>query len=201
MFKKWWFWVLVAAVLVVGIVYGTHKQRQTETIEKINEAVNKNKDLFTANDAREALKVIVSKYGKDMAAQIERVARKETGHFKSKQYTLTGTGGMEAHGSAPYYGWYSPFFIANPSYTPVGTTAMLENKGMSAVGGNAQSTKPKQFVIMPSVEAWMMFLADYATRHKDNGGILRWYSTDAAKQQLYANSLNGISATFTNSIA
>lgn len=189
---KWYAWIAIGALIGLLIVVHSYRKRQSDVIQKIDEAVKENKTLFTEQDARTALAAVAAKYGKNTAALIEKVARLETSHFKSRQYQLTGTGGMEAHGNAPYYGWYSPFFIANPGYTPVGTTDMLEGKGASEIGGNAQSTKPKSFVIMPSVEAWMMFLADYADRYKNAGGILRWYSTNAAAQAIYQKSLNGI---------
>jgi hypothetical protein len=69
---------------------------------------------------------------------------------------------------------------------------------MSGQGGNEQSDKVKQFVIMPSVEAWMMFLAHYGQVHANEGGLYRWYSTDKAKQALYAKSLKQIIPRFVN---
>lgn len=198
---KWYWWVVIGMLIGFLIITFSYRKRQTEVIQKIDEAVKENKTLFTDQDAKTALAAVAAKYGKNTAALIEKVARLETTHFKSKQYQLTGTGGMEAHGNAPYYGWYSAFFIANPQYTPVGTTDMLENKGASEIGGNPQMPNAKVFVIMPSVEAWMMFLADYANRYKAQGGILRWYSTDPAKQQIYQTSLNGIVPRFVNQLS
>lgn len=198
---KWYWWTIIAVLVAVLILLYSYRARQTEVITEIQERVDNKRNPFNEEDARAALVKVAQVYGKPAAAQIEKVARLETSHFKSKQYQTTGTGGMEAHGAAPYFGWYSPFFVANPSYTPVGTTDMLENKGASAIGGNPQSSTAKVFVIMPSVEAWMMFLADYAQRHATDGGILRWYSTNAANQQVYANSLKGISTPLTNQFA
>lgn len=198
---KWYVWVAIGMVLAGLTLLFYYRNRQAIAITEIEERVENKRKPFDITDATAALTKVAAVYGKAVAAQIEKVARLETAHFKSKQYQLTGTGGMEAHGNAPYYGWYSPFFIANPSYTPIGTTDMLENKGASDIGGNAQMPNAKVFVIMPSVEAWMMFLADYAKRNAANGGILRWYSTDAAKQQIYANSLKNISTPITNYLA
>lgn len=146
---------------------------------------------FNADDAKEALQVVKNNYGLAMAKRIEQVARLETAHFNSAQYKATGTGGMEAHGAPPFYGWYSNFFLSRPQYTPVGTINFTENgTGLT-----------KTFVIMPSVEAWMMFLADYAQRYATQGGILRWYSTNAQAQAQYAASLDQISTPFSNSIS
>lgn len=67
-------------------------------------------NLFTYADAEDALRIIFDKYGYDMAVVIERMYRDETGHFKSLQYKNCGTGGMEAFGNQPYYGWDKTFF-------------------------------------------------------------------------------------------
>jgi hypothetical protein len=197
---KWYWWLAIAAILVLSTLYTMEVNRRSSAMKTLTDNAMKGKK-FTEADAVPALAKVKAVYGKDMAVLIEKVARWETAHFKSKQYQLTGTGGMEAFGSAPYYGWFAPFFVANPSYAPIGTTAMLENKGLSAEGGNAQSAKPKVFVIMPSVEAWMMFLADYSTRYKSSGGIARWYSTDPANQKLYMDKLATVSPKIVNSLA
>lgn len=206
---KWYWWLAIAAVVVISVLYYQYKTRQQQALTMVQERINAATQsdamaktrLFTEQDALQALSRVKNLYGVDMARSIEKVARLETNHFKSLQYKTTGTGGMEAHGAAPYYGWYSPFFIKNPEYTPIGTTDMLENEGASKIGGNAQSNKPKAFVIMPSVEAWMMFLADYAIRYKNNGGILRWYSTNKDSQNLYASTLAKINTPLINSIS
>lgn len=197
---KWYWWVIIGFAVTVCALYYLNRKRQTEYVTLLQKNIEMGK-TFTPEDAILALVKVAKVYGKDTATEIEKVARLETSHFTSKQYKLTGTGGMEAHGSGPYYGWFAPFFVSHPEYTPVGTTNMLENKGASAIpGANQQSTKQKVFVIMPSTEAWMMFLADYAHRHKNEGGIARWYSTDQTAQNIYRNSLAGISTPFTNSI-
>lgn len=152
---------------------------------------------YTAQDAKVALTKVYDQEGEATATTVERIYRLETNHFKSKQFKLTGTGGMESHAKTNPYGWYKPFFTANPQYTPLGTTGLFEGPGMSGKGGNAQVTdKQKQFVIMPSVEAGMMFLVDYSKRNANDGGFARWYSTDAAKQEIYLNSLLNIKPRF-----
>lgn len=196
---KWYWWLAIAFALAALYLYWNEKKRSSDAISKLSENMKLGK-TFTEADAKPALAKVKAKYGIEMAKLIEKVARWETAHFTSKQYKLTGTGGMEAHGSAPYYGWFAAFFVANPDYRPVGTTAMLENAGLSAEGGNAQSKSAKVFVIMPSVEAWMMFLADYATRYAKDGGIARWYSTDKNAQKLYMDKLATVSSKITNAL-
>ena len=51
---------------------------------------------------------------------------------------------------------------------------------------------------MPSVEAGMMYLADYIIRN--NGNYARWFSTDPKKQELYKQNLEGIIPRITNEI-
>lgn len=200
----WYYWVAIGFTVtaIILFLYAKQrlKQRQIQFVQQVEKMIEMGK-TFTAEDARAALTKVAQTYGKDTARELEKVARLETAHFTSRQYQLTGTGGMEVHGSAPYYGWYAPFFIKNPAYTPIGTTALLEGKGLSVQGGTAQNQNKKEFVIMPSTEAWFMFLADYRERYKNEGGIARWYTTDTTKQQLYRNSLAGIRTPFTDSIA
>lgn len=157
------------------------------------------KKQFTENDAKQALEHIKREHGVDMAKTIERLYRWETAHFKSSQYKKTGSPGMEAHGSAPYYGWHSRFWKINKELQPIGITEMFENAGMSAQGGNAQVTDaPKGFLIFPSVYAAMAYLVDYINRY--NGNYARWYSTNSTKQQIYIKSLNSVVPRITNSL-
>lgn len=139
---------------------------------------------FTVKDAESALKYIYDTYGKEIAIIIERMYRLETAHFTSSQYVKCGTGGMEAHGDAPYYGWDKTFFDSHPDYKPVGLYDAYEGKGLSGQGGNTQVTdRKKRFVILPSVEAGMVYKAEYIIRY--DGNYARWYSKNTEAQQKY----------------
>ncbi len=152
---------------------------------------------FTENEGKEAIKIIYDKYGKDMAVIIERMYRDETRHFQSGQYKACGTGGMEAFGSAPYYGWDKSFFESNPEFQPVGIWSAYENKGMSGQGGNKQVTdRKKEFVILPSVLAGMEYKAFYIKKH--NGNWARWHSTKASNQATYKKHIESIKPRFVN---
>ncbi len=155
---------------------------------------------FNIEDAKAGLRAVYKKYGATMAQTVEKMYRFETNHFKSKQFKETGTPGMEAHGAAPCYGWGgAEFYKKNPEFKPEGTTGMYEGKGLSEKGGNKQVTdKQKAFIVMPSVEAGMMYLADYITRN--GGNYARWFSTDKKKQEIYRQNLDGIIPRFTNEI-
>lgn len=149
--------------------------------------------LFNEEDARKALKIIHDKYGKDIATIVEKMYRMETSHFTSQQYQYCGTGGMEAFGDPPYYGWDSTTYKNHPEHTPIGTWSAYEGPGLSAQGGNAQiKNKPKTFVKLPTVLAGMEYKAEYIQRH--DGNYARWYNTDPDAQEKYRESLKGVRA-------
>lgn len=167
--------------------------------------------LFTEADGKKAVQDLYNKYkdrkwnwiwegsakeievtGKDLMRIVEKMYRLETAHFKSKQYQNCGTGGMEAFGAAPYYGWDSNLFTEQP----VGTWSSFEGKGLSGSGGNAQvTTKQKEFVKLPSVVAGMEYKIKYIIKY--NGNYPRWFNkSDATAQKTYINSLKNIKAKF-----
>ncbi|OCG65577.1 hypothetical protein A9G48_10640 [Gilliamella sp. wkB18] len=167
-------------------------------VSYFNEEINLIRN-YTLENAELALRAIYEKYGKDMAIIIERMYRSETAHFKSLQYKKTGTGGMESFGYPPYYGWDKEFFLLNPNYTPIGTTHLFENVGLSKQGGNAQiKDRPKEFIIFPSVLAAMEYLVFYINKY--NGNYARWHSTNSAVQEAYKNILNKIIPRIVNKI-
>lgn len=149
--------------------------------------INKqNPHEFTVHDARLALMKIYDLYGKEMAQTIESIYRWEGKHFKSDQYKICGSPGMEASGnsSAPNYGWDGSLYKKYPQYTPVGIWESMENEGMSGKGGNKQDTvNKKKYIKFPSVEAGMMYIVDFIERHDGNVG--RWHSTNSTIQKNY----------------
>jgi len=147
---------------------------------------NQNPHEFTEHDARLALMKICDLYGKEMAQTIESIYRWEGKHFKSDQFKICGSPGMEAtmNGTAPNYGWDGYLYKKHTEYTPVGIWESMENAGMSGKGGNKQDTvNKKKYIKFPSVEAGMMYIVDFIERH--NGNVGRWHSTDSAVQKNY----------------
>ncbi len=144
---------------------------------------------FTVEDAEVALRIINDRYGKEMAQMIEKIYRWETGHFTSGQYINCGSPGMEAFGEAPSYGWNSDIYTKYPEYIPVGLWERYENKGKSGQGGNNQVTdRVKKYIVFPSVEAGMSYIAEFILRYKGNVG--RWHSKDTTVQQNYIKDIN-----------
>jgi murein DD-endopeptidase MepM/ murein hydrolase activator NlpD len=172
-------------------------------------------ELFTVEDGKAAIEELYSRYkdskwnwkwegsdeevevtGKDLVTIVEKMYRLETAHFGSKQYQHCGTGGMEAFGEPPYYGWDSTLFIEQPT----GTWSAFEGKGLSGAGGNTQITdKQKEFVKLPSVLAGMEYKAKYIIKYQ--GNYARWFNAkDTTAQTAYRTSLQNIRARFTDAI-
>lgn len=145
------------------------------------------KNNFTIEDAETALKIINKKYGKEMARNVEMMYRWECDHFKSGQYINCGAPGMEVSegAKAPKYGWNGDLYDKYPEFTPIGLWEKYENPGKSGKGGNKQVTdKKKKYIVFPSVEAGMHYVAEFILRH--NGNIGRWHSlTDKTVQKNY----------------
>lgn len=157
---------------------------------------------FTPQDAKEALRIIFRKYGFEMTKLIEQIFRGETAHFTSGQYVRCGTGGMEVSGKnpkPPSYGWYEPFFLRYPEYSPLGIWWSKENEGGSKHGCNQQETKRKKgYIVFPSVLASMEYKIDYINRYKGNWA--RWHTLDETTQINYRNLILKIRYPFTKEI-
>lgn len=194
------FWDELAGAMQVSLPKTVYHFHPLAFISNISVKVRKvHAGLFTVADGKAAIKIIYEKYGKEMAVVIERMYRDETAHFESGQYAHCGTGGMEAFGSAPYYGWDGALFEAHPEYAPVGTWSAFENKGMSGQGGNVQvKDKKKVFIVLPSVLAGMEYKAAYIT--KWGGNWARWHSKENSAQTAYRNHIQSIRARFVEAL-
>ncbi|MBD8084126.1 hypothetical protein [Chryseobacterium caseinilyticum] len=175
-------------IKVVGSKY-KEEVKVFALIEPLPE-LNKKEKLFNLNDAEKALKVIYSKYGREIARNVEMMYRWECSHFTSGQYQHCGGPGMEAaNNTHPNYGWNGEMYEKFPNYSPTGLWDEFENKGMSGKGGNTQVTdRKKRYVQFPSVEAGMVYVAEFLVRH--NGNIGRWHTTDVNRQADYVNNIN-----------
>jgi hypothetical protein len=192
------FWDELAGAMQITLPKHLYHFHPIALVESISEAaLTSTAGNFNEADAKAALRVIYDKYGADMATIIERMYRDETAHFRSLQYVKCGTGGMEAFGEPPYYGWDSSFFSQHPEFTPTGLWEAFENKGMSGQGGNKQVTdKKKRFIIFPSVLGGMEYKAFYINKH--NGNWARWHSTNTTIQSTYKKHLENIRPRYVN---
>lgn len=128
--------------------------------------------MFTDLDAKAALLEIERLKGKERAQLIERIFRDETAHFKSKQYQLTGSSGMEK-----------------------GNWTNLDESKLTYITMNDNhpdqvKVKARIFIKWNSVLDAMLYLSDYIDRH--DGNFARWNSTDPAKQLAYKKIVDSI---------
>lgn len=143
-----------------------------------------------------ALKLIIAKYGKPLAIQVEELTRNETKHFASSGWVNNLCPGMEAFKEFQPYGWnvVDDFWKENPQYAPVKIVDQVENSSaMSASRG------PRHFLKFPTVEAALMTVAFIINSRGGDGGS--WFSvTDAVARKKYNDNLKLIIPRFVNSI-
>jgi hypothetical protein len=131
--------------------------------------------MFTEKDAENAIKAVKDLKGIDRARLIEKMLRLETRHFKSKQFKLSGSAGME---DGKWKG-------LNPnSYT---TFKMNDNHLTGAL-------RERTFIKWNNVLDFCLYLSDYIDRYDGNFG--RWNSIIPEKQNKYMTYVNRMSAKF-----
>ncbi len=143
----------------------------------------------------DGFKIVIAFFGKPLAARIEQLFRNETKHFKSGNFLITLSPGMQATQNEYPFGWSSlaPFWTENPNYKPTGIHVQKENDSALAKASGAQ-----KFMIFPSIEASLMTIAKLIHLRHDDAGT--WFSNDPSKQQLYDKELDHIIPKFVNSI-
>ena len=119
---------------------------------------------FTIADAEEALRQLEKIKGRERARLIERMFRLETAHFKSGQYKLSGSAGMEMGN------WQG---IDESKFS---TFRMKDNH----LTGDKQM---RTFIKWNSVLDFCLYLSDYIDRY--DGNFARWNSRDSARQEMY----------------
>jgi hypothetical protein len=127
--------------------------------------------MFTEDDAKDAILRIANLKGVERAKLIERMLRLETRHFKSLQYQMSGSAGME-DGK-----WKD---LPKNSYT---TFQMKDNHLTGA-------KQMRTFIKWNSVYDFCVYLSDYIDRHK--GNYARWNDTRKERQIAYEAKLKGI---------
>jgi len=125
---------------------------------------------FSETDAKNAILEVQKKYGTSIAQTVEKMYRLETANFKSSQYILTGTAGMEQG--------------AWGNYVPKGLpTIPLKDPKLGI--RNYIVWNPKDFAL---------FLASYIVKY--DGNFARWNSTNPDKQLSYKKAVNSITNKF-----
>lgn len=134
-----------------------------------------NKKKFTVADGQKAIKFIYDKKGKARAKLIESMLEAETNHFKSGQYQLCGSAGMEA-------GKWSNL-PKNLNYV-----MMKDNHD----GHNGK------FIVWNSVNDFALYLSDYIDRH--DGNYARWNSTNPVTQETYRHLIASVIPHYANTL-
>jgi len=127
--------------------------------------------MFTEADAKEAILKLAQIKGVERAKLIEKMLRLETRHFRSLQYKMSGSAGME-EGS-----WKN---LPKNSYT----TFQMKDNPLKA------DKQMRTFIKWNNVYDFCVYLSDYIDRH--DGNHLRWNAISAERQAMYKKHLEGI---------
>lgn len=139
-------------------------------------------DANEENFAKSIEKLKNEGYSNEVLADVERIFRLETAHFKSGQFKRTYSPGMEVHGPArsgtSVFGWNVRNFAGNSKY-PTTFIEMPEN----------QTGIKKKFIKFDNLTDSVRTLANYINYY---GNPARWYSTAPDLQASYLAKLSKI---------
>jgi hypothetical protein len=148
---------------------------------------NENPDFVA--DIKSGLDEVSKNYGADFAKKIEQLLRLETNHFKSQQFKIGNTAGMEAQTLNFPFGWSSLNEYANeknldPDFFD--TYPMKEN----GAGIN------KNFIAFPSPLYFIDFLS-WFIQTKRGGDPGKWFSLNEAAAAGYNQAISKVKTYFT----
>lgn len=166
-------WIMIVCVIIPLIVTLVVRGMTNKEVKQFSAKEILEKKNFTEADAKAAIQTIQKEYGKEMASVIEKMLRLETSHFKSMQYKLTGSAGMEE-------GKWKNI----PPGATAGTVPMKDNHD-GHIG---------KFIVWNSVTDFARYLAEYIKRY--SGNYARWNTTNPEGQKTYAAKVNTIKARF-----
>lgn len=128
--------------------------------------------MFTIKDAEDALRKLAAIKGRERARIVEQIFRWETGHFKSKQYQLCGSPGME-----------------DGDWKDLDESVM---KKIQMKDNHPEKVKivMRTFLVWNDVFDFCMYLSDYIDRY--NGKWERWNSTNPNQQLKYKKCVESI---------
>lgn len=147
-------------------------------------------------DISAAFKKVKDIYGLGLAKTIECLFRNETAHFKSGNFLITLSPGMQATQDHPPFGWSSlaAFWSENPSCAPTGIH--IQNENTSAL---AKASGPQKFMTFPDIMASVVSVAELIHIRGGNAGT--WFSlTDKILQDKYNTELSKIIPRFCNKL-
>lgn len=143
---------------------------------------------MTDTEILQGLTKVKEVYGLAHAQRLEQLFRNETSHFKSGNFLICLSPGMEVGSKTVFpYGWGSleSFWNTNPHYKPIGVHSQAENT--SAL---AQKRGVRTFIKFGSIEASMMTVAHLIKIRGGNFGA--WFSKNTVQQLAYNRELDKI---------
>lgn len=134
-----------------------------------------------------ALDKVKSVYGLEHAKRLEQLFRNETAHFKSGNFGVTLSPGMEATKDEFPYGWTSllQFWTVNPNYAPTGVFKKVENTSLLA-----KSRGVRTFITFENCIASFMSVAHLIKLRGNNFGS--WFSKNEVQKKKYNDELDKI---------
>lgn len=151
--------------------------------------------MIAESEIKNSLIKVKNIYGKDNAIKVEALFRNETKHFKSGNFQICFSPGMEATVENYPYGWSSlkPFWESKPEYKPIGIHEQIENSS-----GLLASRGERKFIKFPTLEAAMLTVAFRLNNKGWNTGA--WFSNNPESQKKYSDYLLRIKTPIANSL-
>lgn len=175
-------WIYISILIVVIIVFVTG-----QTLKKMN---------YTKQDFKDAINSLKNKYDFKTLANVERIYRLETAHFKTSQFKQTGSPGMEKFANTFPFGWKTinkEVWQKIPNTSPTHFLPFKE----TATG------KTKYFLVFPSMLAAVVTVAEFIKYYSKSYGDYapaRWYSTNLESIKKYYTALQNFKPTYTNEL-
>ncbi|GAB4296430.1 MAG: hypothetical protein Kow0068_20890 [Marinilabiliales bacterium] len=146
--------------------------------------INYKKKTMKVETIQEVFFNIKKQYGVDIAKNVEKIYRLETGHFTSQGYFQTKGAGMLAFEVNYPYGWENMrnYWGVNPEHAPTGFVTMT-----GCDGKQHNYLKFKGF-------GGFYTLAEFLKQNGNNAG--RWYSLLPDQQTYYNNLIAGITTNY-----
>lgn len=151
--------------------------------------------MVTEQNIIDALHALSKRHDNKMVRRCEQLFRNESGHFKSQQFLIDLSPGMEAFSQDFPYGWsrLSDFWKANPQYAPIGITSLPEHT--SAL---AQSRGTRRFLMFHTIDAAMETVCEDVRLLGGDFGA--WFSTNPYYRAQYDKVLDTIVPRYCNSL-
>lgn len=150
---------------------------------------------LTPENIKASFRKIYDTYGYEKTKRLEQMFRNESGHFKSRQFKISFSPGMESvPNNAPAFypfGWKSlEKFSIKYGYKP---EQFYQTETLTEGG----TGKPKRFVGFPSLFSAMLFVMFLIENRGWNFG--KWFSFDETAAARYVSKLDRIKTPITDS--